>query len=51
MIQSEVRAEIEEMLTSGMKSAGDRRPRVGWRQRTSASAPSSLPSLSRICGW
>src|SRR5215510_13400526 len=36
MIQSEVRAEMEEMLTSGMKSAGDNRPRVGWRQRFGA---------------
>lgn len=31
---------------SGMKPAGDRRPRSGWRQRTSASQPERRPVAS-----
>jgi len=26
-------------------------PRVGWRHRSSASAPTTAPSARRICGW
>ena len=34
-----------------MKSAGTRRPRVGWCHRINASAPATRPSDSRIFGW
>ena len=36
---------------TGMKSSGPMKPRSGWSQRTSASAPSTAPSRSRTLGW
>jgi hypothetical protein len=36
---------------SGMNSTGGTMPRVGWRQRTSASMPMILPLLRHACGW
>ena len=36
---------------SGMNSAGDTRPRSGWRQRSSASKPTMAWRSRSICGW
>ena len=36
---------------SGMKAAGESRPRRGWRQRTRASAPTIVPEDSSTMGW
>jgi hypothetical protein len=34
-----------------MNSSGGTMPRVGWRQRTSASTLAMRPEASSICGW
>ena len=48
--QSAIRSEIDDVFTTGMKCAGETRPRSGWRQRINASAPISPPSMRRTCG-
>ena len=40
-----------ESSATGMKSAGGTDPRVGWVQRSSASAPMIAPVLKLIFGW
>ena len=36
---------------SGMNSAGETMPRSGWRQRSSASTPTTRPVRNDTCGW
>jgi len=36
---------------TGTNSPGETMPRWGWFQRTSASAPTPLPSVQTTCGW
>ena len=36
---------------SGMNSAGDTKPRFGWAQRSSASAPTTVWVLRSTLGW